>query len=165
MFITADQLLAHAVGDYILQSHWMANEKQQRNLAAWAHGFMYGLPFLFFRPHWHTFAFIVVTHWFIDHFKLARYVVYAKNFISPRWTSEEMEVPPEGLPLPGGETVAGGFQYKKREWWHPWGECSLTGYHQDVPMWLATWLYIIADNIMHVLCNGFAFWLQANVPF
>ena len=28
---TADQLVAHAVGDYILQSHWMATEKTKGN--------------------------------------------------------------------------------------------------------------------------------------
>lgn len=29
---TADQFVAHLVGDYILQSHWMATEKTKRFL-------------------------------------------------------------------------------------------------------------------------------------
>jgi hypothetical protein len=46
--ITANQLVAHAVGDYILQSDWMANEKTKRSLAALLHVMTYALPFLFF---------------------------------------------------------------------------------------------------------------------
>ena len=44
---TADQLIAHAVGDYILQSDWMALEKTKRSLAAAVHALTYTLPFLF----------------------------------------------------------------------------------------------------------------------
>jgi hypothetical protein len=47
MFITADQILAHMVGDYLLQSHWMATEKTKRSLAAGVHAGTYTLPFLF----------------------------------------------------------------------------------------------------------------------
>jgi hypothetical protein len=45
--ITADQLVAHAVGDYILQSDWMATEKTKQNAAAATHALTYTLPFLF----------------------------------------------------------------------------------------------------------------------
>ena len=41
--ITADQLLAHAVGDYVLQSDWMATEKATKSLAALAHAVAPGL--------------------------------------------------------------------------------------------------------------------------
>lgn len=156
MFITTAQLFCHFIGDYVLQSHWMAYEKMQRNLAAWAHGFMYGLPFLFLRPHWHTFAIIVVTHWTIDHFKLARFVCYAKNFISPRFTFERIEYPRTA-------EVATSFDYKKNIWWHPWSECSETGYHKSVPPFLAVWLYVIVDNLMHITLNGFAFWVEPYI--
>ena len=44
---TVDQLIAHAVGDYVLQSEWMAREKTKRSLAALAHVAFYLLPFLF----------------------------------------------------------------------------------------------------------------------
>ncbi len=45
MLFTADQLVAHAVGDYILQSHWMATEKTNQHFAAAAHAVVYTLPF------------------------------------------------------------------------------------------------------------------------
>ncbi|RLA29302.1 MAG: DUF3307 domain-containing protein, partial [Gammaproteobacteria bacterium] len=43
---SADQLIAHAVGDFLLQSEWMAREKTKRSLAALVHCLTYILPFL-----------------------------------------------------------------------------------------------------------------------
>lgn len=126
--ITADQLLAHAVGDYIVQSDWMANEKTKRSLAAAVHAATYALPFLFLTTSLAALAIIVGTHFAIDRWRLARFVCWAKN-----------------LPWPGAR---------------PWSECSATGYHHERPRWLAVWLLIIADNIMHVAINGAALrWL------
>jgi hypothetical protein len=116
-------LLAHLVGDYILQSDWMANEKTKRWFPAWAHAVTYGLPFLFVTQSPAALAVIVVTHAVIDHYRLARHVVWVKNFTAPRG------------------------------WWHPWSECSGTGYHKDRPPWMAVWLMIIADNTIHLLIN------------
>lgn len=126
-FITADQLLAHAVGDYILQSHWMATEKTKRSFAAGIHAVAYTLPFLFLTQSPAALAFICGTHFLIDRFRLARWVVWAKN----------------GYAFDGQQHITG------------------TGYREDVPAWLAVWLLIIADNILHVALNGIALaWLQ-----
>jgi hypothetical protein len=116
-------LLAHLVGDYLLQSHWMANEKTKRWWPAWAHAFTYGLPFLLVTQSPAALAVIVGTHAVIDHYRLARHVVWAKNFMAPR------------------------------SHWHPWSECSATGYPAETPPWLAVWLMIIADNTIHLLVN------------
>lgn len=121
-----EQLLAHLFGDYVFQSDWMANEKTKSNFAAASHALSYGLPFLYLHPSVGAFLFIVLTHFVIDRWRLARYVVYAKNFLaSPTW-------------------------------WHHWSDCSATGYHKDRPAWMAVWLLIIADNALHLLCNWFA---------
>lgn len=93
--ITADQLLCHAIGDYLLQSHWMANEKTQRWWPAVLHAASYGLPFVFLRPSRRALAVIVGTHLLIDHFRLARYVCWLKNQIGVRhW----QPVTPSGYP-------------------------------------------------------------------
>jgi hypothetical protein len=42
--ITADQILIHAIGDYILQSDWMANEKTKRWFPAACHALVYQDP-------------------------------------------------------------------------------------------------------------------------
>lgn len=129
--ITANQLVAHFVGDYILQSDWMANEKTKRSVAALAHVVTYALPFLLLNPSPAALAVIVGTHFVIDRWRLARYVVWAKNWIAP------LSARPA-----------------------PWAECQGTGYNPDRPPWMAVWLLIIADNTLHVLINGAALrWL------
>lgn len=65
-FITADQILAHLVGDYILQSHWMATEKTKQSVAAGVHAVTYTLPFLFLTWSPWALAFICGTHFLID---------------------------------------------------------------------------------------------------
>jgi hypothetical protein len=121
-FISADQILAHLVGDYILQSHWMAQEKTRQSFAAAVHAVTYTLPFLFLTQSPAALAFILGTHFLIDRLRLARYVIWAKN----------------GYFFTDGAKV------------------SATGYRDDVPPWLSVWLLIIADNILHLICNGVA---------
>jgi hypothetical protein len=38
----------------------------------------------------------------------------------------------------------------------PWKECTATGYPPDRPAWMAVWLMIAADNVLHVVINGAA---------
>jgi hypothetical protein len=76
---TADQIVAHLVGDYILQSHWMASEKTKRSLAAAVHAACYTLAFLFITQSLPALAVIASTHFLIDRYRLARFVVWAKN--------------------------------------------------------------------------------------
>lgn len=79
-----EQLLLHLIGDYLTQTDWMAIEKTKRNAAAIAHAVVYSLPFLLLGPSLVAFAVILVTHFFIDRYRLARYVVFAKNWITNR---------------------------------------------------------------------------------
>lgn len=120
-------VVLHFVGDYILQSDWMANNKTKSWLPAIAHALTYTIPFLIFTRSLFALAFIFGTHLIIDHYRLARYVVWAKNFLGPK------------------------------SWWpKPWEECKATGYNPDVPPFMSVWLMIIADNTIHIICNAFA---------
>ena len=76
---TADQLVAHAVGDYLLQSEWMATQKTKRSLPALVHCAFYILPFIFITQNPYTLAVIGGTHFVIDRWHLARYVALLKN--------------------------------------------------------------------------------------
>lgn len=127
MFITADQILAHLVGDYLLQSHWMATEKTKSSTAATIHAATYTLVFLLLTTDWLALFFIYWTHYVVDHYRLARYVVWLKN----------------GYAFRGDEPTS-------------------TGYRADVPPWLSVWLLIIADNTIHLICNGIALKWLAN---
>jgi hypothetical protein len=104
--ITADQLLAHAVGDYVLQSDWMANEKTKRCVAALAHVLAYALPFLFLRPSPAALAVIVGTHFVIDRWRLARFVCWAKNWLGPN--------------RPWAECSATGYPSERPPWLSVW---------------------------------------------
>jgi hypothetical protein len=77
--ITADQLLAHAVGDFVLQSDWMARNKTSRTAAAAVHAACYAVPFLLLSPSVPALAAIVGTHLVIDRFRLAGWLSWVKN--------------------------------------------------------------------------------------
>lgn len=125
------QLILHLLGDYVLQSDWMAQNKTKCSKAAAAHAIVYSLPFLMLQPSWEAFVVILDTHFLIDRFRLARYVVWAKNVL--------------GMPA---------SEYGKAKW--KWSNCSATGYPSDSPPWLAVWLLIAADNTLHLAINWLA---------
>lgn len=81
--ITANQLVAHVVGDYLLQSEWMVREKGRNHLAALAHVAVYLLPFLLLTQHPLTLLVIAASHFVLDRWRLARYVVWLKNWPWP----------------------------------------------------------------------------------
>lgn len=76
--------LAHLVGDYVIQNHWMANTKTQRWWPAVVHGVTYTLPFVLITQSIVALAVIAGTHIVIDHWRLARYVVWFRNALAPR---------------------------------------------------------------------------------
>jgi len=93
---TADQLVAHAVGDYILQSHWMATHKTKDSPVAALHAVTYTLPFAFITHSLAALAVICGTHFLIDRFRLARFVVWFKNgpWLPQTATGYQDDVPP-----------------------------------------------------------------------
>lgn len=120
-------LAAHLVGDYVVQSHWMATEKTKRWLPAIAHGVTYGLPFLFVTQSPLALLVIIGTHIVIDRYRLAKHVVWFKNQFAPR-------------PFRPSHTD--------------------TGTPIDAPPFLAVWLMIIVDNVIHMVLNvGAVLWL------
>jgi len=121
------QLICHLLGDYVLQSSWMANNKVRRWFPAIVHACVYFLPF-FFLTHPSPIAALAIigTHAVIDRFRIARHIAYANHFLAP-----------------------------PREW-KSWTDCSGTGYYKDVPPFLTTWLMIIVDNTIHLTINALA---------
>ena len=78
---TAGQIIAHLVGDYIIQSDRMANEKIKSSLWAILHAVTYVIPFLFITRSYLAILVIVSTHFIIDRWRLARHVCWFKNVI------------------------------------------------------------------------------------
>lgn len=126
-----EQLLLHLLGDYITQSHWMAENKVKDSRAAFIHAGIYTLPFLMLTRSIPALALIFFSHAAIDRFRLARYVIWAKNWMGPG-------------PIHSA----------------PWADCQKTGFQPDVPDWLAVWLLIVVDNTLHLTINYVALrWL------
>lgn len=73
-------LLAHLVGDYILQPNQIAQAKLTKWWAAIVHGLLYTLPFLFISQDWRVLTVICVTHIVIDRLRLAKYIGRLKNW-------------------------------------------------------------------------------------
>lgn len=48
------------------------------------------------------------------------------------------------------------FKNKMTDWTLRWEDCSVTGYHKSMPLWLSIWLMIICDNTLHLTINYLA---------
>jgi len=95
------QLILHLVGDYITQSDWMANGKTQYSYIAAIHAIVYSLPFLWIGS-WRAVLFIAVTHFLVDRFRLAKFVVFAKNHLGwpfPVWSDCKATGYPSSTPV------------------------------------------------------------------
>lgn len=137
--ITADQIVLHLVGDYLTQSQWMADNKTKRWFPAAVHATIYTIPFLLITNNPYALAAILLPHYLIDRYRLARYVVWFKNgpidwdyFAISR---KRITLPIKLKPL------------------------TATGYPESVPSWMSVWLLILADNTIHLITNGIALWV------
>jgi hypothetical protein len=142
-----EQILCHLVGDYILQSDWMALNKSKRSIPCLVHVMIYTSVFLFLTTSWKALLVIGLVHFVLDrwHFIIRR-LIWFKNHLSPN------------------------FKYV------PFNKCEVTGYYDNIlnevnnkeytteiingnsPRlnYITIWLYIITDNILHLLTNYLA---------
>ena len=77
-----EQLILHLVGDFVLQSDWMARNKVKRLWPAIVHATVYSVPF-FLIGSLPAVSVIFATHLVIDRYRLVRYVVWSKNWLGP----------------------------------------------------------------------------------
>jgi len=115
-----EQLILHAIGDYLIQNDWMALNKKKPTwkgtLTCQIHCITYSLPFLFIGS-WQAVGIIYVTHYIIDRFHIIEWFLAVKN---------------------------GVFHTKN------------FGFRMERPTIITVWLYIIVDNIFHIICNYLA---------
>ncbi len=139
------QLILHLIGDYVTQSDWMAQNKTKRSWPALCHAVVYSLPFLLLQPSIAAFSVILGTHFLIDRFRLARFLVWGKNrlfFFGRR-----------KRPSYGISGAYGCWDYTDDFKRMSWENCKETGYPKDSPAWLSVWLLIAADNTLHLAIN------------
>ena len=59
-------LIAHLIGDYLLQNDWMAKGKRVSSSICTVHVFAYMTPFFFIGLSWWQLSLIAVQHWVQD---------------------------------------------------------------------------------------------------
>jgi Protein of unknown function (DUF3307) len=111
---------------------------------------------------WLPWLVIFGSHFLIDRFRLARYVVWVKNFIGPRrmWLERrDYKNGKDGAPFLLAD-LNEDFNYTTvshsvidRHWINPPLHHCPAGYPSTTPIWLSTWLLIIADNTLHLAIN------------
>ncbi len=145
------EFILHLWGDYIFQSNWAANNKTTNSFACLVHVILYSIGFYFLSPSWTAFAVIFGTHFLIDRFRLAKYLVYAKQFLAPPSATTDFQY---------HSFFDGGYkQFVKRRCvadGYKWKNCQATGYPAEIPTWMSVWLLIIADNTLHLTINYLA---------
>lgn len=116
--------LAHRVGDWLLQNHWMAIHKTHSSAVAALHGAVYALPFIPLCGSVWAWLVIAVSHAVIDRYRLPRHMAWARNQFAPRRYR---------------------YPYAQRH--------QNEGMAEEVPRWLSTHVRMETDATMHHLCN------------
>jgi hypothetical protein len=141
--------LAHLFGDYVVQTDHMARHKvatpesPEGRLEAAQHALTYTACHLPVTRNWKALTVIGGTHYVIDRYRLAKYVVWARNQIAPAESRYPLhEAGPFGQKM--SPTEKDGYLYKK-------GHLIADG-----PDWLNGWLLFICDNSIHLAINYWA---------
>lgn len=131
-----DQLLLHILGDYFLQSDYLALNKSKDTKICLIHCLLYTLPFFILTHNILSLLIIFCTHFLFDRYSLVKYIIWLKNHMTPTFT------------------------------YYPLKDCMFGYYddfNQDNvgkegcrPKFITIWLYIISDNAIHLACNYFA---------
>ena len=89
-----EQLLAHLVGDYVLQNGWLGTTKKNRNfmggVACLIHCLIYTSVFLFITTNPIHLALIFITHFVIDRYHWIEWFIMIKE--------KEMDITNHGFP-------------------------------------------------------------------
>ena len=130
------QLILHVFGDYFLQTDWQAlNKKKPGFIGFWTclkHCALYSTPFLLLGS-WKAVLVIFITHFIIDRTNIVAYLLAIKNNVRKQQTAKMM---PVSFPC----------TY----------DISNFGLGLDRPFAISIWIYIIVDNLFHIVCNYLA---------
>lgn len=152
------QLIAHLIGDYILQSTWMALRKNKVTWICLLHCLTYTICFIPLTQSWRALGVIFFTHFLIDRFGLARYVIWLKEWQSPdqimpfAWCSMTGYFDPEKAE----EAVRNIADQDHQADMASWQKRLVHDSTVNRPIWIRVWLYIITDNTLHLACNCWA---------
>ncbi len=129
------QLIIHALGDYIFQTSEQGVHKKDKDFNGFwlclTHCITYSIPFYTIGgSHMAVFA-IFVSHFVIDRWNIVAYFI--------AWRDKTMRY------------VDNGAYMERLEY-----DISNFGFPKERPFEISVWLYIITDNIFHIVCNYLA---------
>ena len=137
-----EQLIAHLIGDYVLQTDYQAMNKKQNFYIALKHAIIYTLPFLFITTNIWSLLIICVSHAIIDHTNLLwnfRKYINSENLSNIIYQDEDWEGKEElKQPVPIQRLLLN------------------MGFNCTRPVWLCVWIDIIGENSIHLLINYLA---------
>lgn len=129
------QLILHGIGDYFLQTDHQALNKKKPGSAGFIqcliHCITYSAIFLFIGS-WKAVAIIFITHFIIDRWNLVSWLIAIKN---------------------NTKKFVNTMSNTDGEWVY---DLSNFGFAPERPFAISIWLYIICDNLLHIICNYIA---------
>jgi len=136
------QLILHGIGDYFVQTDkWALNKKKKGRFGLWCcfiHCLTYSLPFLFIGS-WLATLVIFVTHFIIDRTNIVAYLLAIKNGV---YKVDRVVPNHKDYMFPA-------YSMKQLD-------ISNFGFGLERPFAISIWLYIICDNLLHIICNYLA---------
>ena len=143
-----EQLLVHLLGDYALQSDYMALNKSKRTIPCLVHVLIYTSCFLLLTTSWKALLVIGVTHFLLDRFHtpLKRFI-WLRGHLNPKFVYPEYAKCDTT-----GYYDDSPFNTKKATS----GDGSTEMYHKPRLFFISMWLYIVHDNFLHLVINFFA---------
>lgn len=135
------QLILHGIGDYFIQTDtWALNKKNPGRFGLWCcfiHCLTYSVPFLSIGSPLAVSA-IFITHFAIDRTHWLEYALAWKNKVYKiKHGTFEIVDGVEKTITPYSKTM----------------DISNFGFGLNRPQFITIWLYIITDNLCHIICN------------
>jgi hypothetical protein len=156
-------LLCHFVPDFWLQTDWMAMNKSKKSWNCFVHVLIYTFCFLVLTTSWKALLFIGVTHFILDrwHVILRRMIWWKNHFPTFKYppfkycntTGYYDDSPHNTYYL---------IQNPKNAFDNEWNKSMIEKYGQPRLFFITMWLYIIQDNLLHLVCNLIALTLLVS---
>lgn len=144
------QLILHGIGDYFVQTDkWALNKKKKGNYGLWCcfiHCLTYSLPFIFIGGFAAT-GIIFITHFIIDRTNIVAYALAWKNGVRKYQIHDTQGYL---IDLPKEEHIKDTLKFKMATVTY---DISNFGFGLERPFAITIWLYIICDNLCHIICN------------
>lgn len=142
-------LLCHFVPDFWLQSDWCAMNKSKKSWNCLVHVFIYTSCFLILTTSWKALLFIGITHFILD-----RWHVILKRMIWLKNHFPTLDYPPYKYCDTSG--------YYDDSPYNTYRDGEVRGYGRPRLFFITMWLYIIQDNLLHLICNLIALTILAS---